>query len=107
MSEHLSMEIVAGATNITVRLIGEVDMASKDMLEEAMTQLGVEPRNLIIDLRGVSFMDSMGLSMLVRVHQVCEANGGTLTVRTPQPPVRRLFALTGVDAQLTIVDEDQ
>src|SRR6266545_3954381 len=57
----MSLEVISGADSITVLVIGDVDRASTDLLEEAMAQLGGEPRRLVIDLQGVTFLDSMGL----------------------------------------------
>lgn len=103
MATPMSLEIVSGADSITVLVIGDVDMASKDLLEKAMSQLGGEPRNLVIDLRSVTFIDSMGLGMLLRVHHTCHDNGGSLVVASPSDQVRRLLKLTEMDQVLTIV----
>ena len=64
---------------------------------------GVEPRNLVIDLRGVTFLDSTGLNMLVGFHYKCERNGGSLKVMAPPPEVVRLFEITGLDQILSVV----
>jgi anti-anti-sigma factor len=100
----MSLEFVSEAETITVRVAGDVDLASGGLLEEAMAQLGDEPRSLVVDLRGVSFIDSTGIRMLLRVHHACEANGGSLVVAAPSKAVRQLFDLAKVHEVITIVD---
>lgn len=78
-------------------------MASKGELEDALAQLGVYNRNLEVDLRGVTFMDSTGLNMLVRLHDQTTRNGVALTLVAPPEHVRRLFEIAGVDGVLTII----
>lgn len=102
MATPVSLEIVSGADSVTVVVVGDVDMASKDLFEEAVTQLSVEARNLVVDLRGVTFIDAMGLNMLVQIHQICAANGGTLIVSASSEPVRRLLEITKLHEVLTI-----
>jgi anti-anti-sigma factor len=102
--QGLSLEVTRNADAVTVRISGDVDLASKERLEEAIGRLGPEARFLIFDLAGVTFMSSTGINMLVRVHNLCEANGGSLVVAAPSEPVRRVLALTGIDQHLTIAD---
>jgi anti-anti-sigma factor len=99
----MSLEIACGADSTTVVVVGDVDMASTDLFEEAMDRLGSELRKLVVDLGGVTFIDSTGLSMLVRLHRACVANGGSLVVVAPSEPARRLFEISKVDEVLTIV----
>ena len=103
MPAPLSLEISASSTATIVRVAGEIDLDTKDDLEDALAQLGVTPRYLDVDLGEVTFIDSSGLQMLMRMHRVCQASGGVLTIRRPSPSVRSLFDVAGVNATLTIV----
>jgi anti-sigma B factor antagonist len=84
---------------------GELDLASSAALDEELTkvaQSGVA--QVIIDLRELEFMDSTGLSTLVKAHQRAEEAGQDLgLVRGPQQ-VQRLLSLTGVEERLTFAD---
>ena len=102
MTSPMSLEIACGADSTTVVVAGDVDMGSKALFEEAMDHLGPEVGKLVVDLSGVTFIDSTGLSMLVRLHRACIANGGSLVVADPSEPVRRLFEISKVDEVLTI-----
>jgi anti-anti-sigma factor len=103
MARPMSLEIVSGADSITVFVVGEVDLASEGLLEEAVSLLGDEPVKLIVDLCGVTFLDSMGLNMLVRVHAICARNGGSLIVASPSDHVRQLLKLSRVDEVVQVM----
>lgn len=103
MATPMSLEIVSGGDSVTVHVTGEVDLASKHLLEEALANLGVEPRNLMVDLRGVTFIDSMGLAMLLRIDRLCTANGGSLALAAPSENVRKLLKMAQLDEVLTIL----
>jgi len=62
---------------------------------------------LIIDLRALDFMDSTGLSVLVRAHQRTEEQGRQLAMVKGPQQVQRLLSLTGVADRLTLVDSPE
>jgi len=59
-------------------------------------------RTVTLDMAQVAFIDSTGLSVLVRVKQMADAHGIELVLRAPQPQARRLLELTGLAERLTI-----
>jgi anti-anti-sigma factor len=62
---------------------------------------------VVVDLRQLDFMDSTGLSVLVRAHQRATENGKRFgVVRGPQQ-VQRLLSLTGVADRLTLADSPE
>ncbi len=95
-----------GVPLLSVR--GELDLASSPALEEQFEQaLAEAPSLLIIDLRELEFMDSTGLSVLIRAHQRTQEAGHRLAIVNGSRQVRRLLSLTGVADRLTIVDDPQ
>jgi anti-sigma B factor antagonist len=95
-----------GAPLLSVR--GELDLASSPALEEQFEQaLAETPALVIIDLRELEFMDSTGLSVLIRAHQRTQEAGQRLAIVNGSRQVRRLLSLTGVADRLTIVDDPQ
>jgi anti-sigma B factor antagonist len=91
-----------------VAVSGELDLASSPALQEELDRVAAsDARMLIIDLRELDFMDSTGLSVLVRAHQRAEEQGRELAmVRGPQQ-VQRLLTLTGVSDRLTVIDSPE
>jgi anti-sigma B factor antagonist len=81
----------------TLAVEGEVDLASAPALKSAMSaRLGAGNTALVLELSGVTHMDSTGLSVLVGIHRRLPA-GGRIAIAGAQANVRALFELTGLD----------
>lgn len=92
-----------GGTVIAVS--GELDLASSPALEKRLDEVfGSDAELVILDLRELEFMDSTGLSVLIRAHQTAEAGERRLSVVKGPPQVQRLLTLTGVGERLAVVD---
>ena len=87
---------------------GELDLASGPELEAELDQItGPETKLVVIDLRHLDFMDSTGLSILVRAHQRLAAEGCELGLVRGSQQVQRLLDLTGVAERLQLVDSPE
>jgi anti-sigma B factor antagonist len=85
---------------------GELDIASAPELEQALDQVRPELTKLVVvDLRELQFMDSTGLSIIVRAHQRLAEHGCELTLTEGPPQVQRLLDLTGVADRLRLGSE--
>jgi anti-sigma B factor antagonist len=98
-----------GATRL--RLSGELDLSCGERFEEVVRQelvLVLEQTHpvLIIDLSAVTFIDSSGIRMLLGVWRESQSNGFALQVVPGGDQVQRVFALTGTDKVLPLVDSD-
>jgi anti-sigma B factor antagonist len=85
-----------------------LDIFTARSLEDAV--LGLEdakPELVVIDLTGVSFIDSTGLSVLLTASQRAREQGRRLVVVRPPLPALRVFTLTRVDAGMECVDDPQ
>ena len=67
---------------------------------EAMTRSGAN--RIIVDMGGVTFMDSTGLATLIRFMKQCRVAGGDLCLANLHQPVRIIFELTRLDSAFTI-----
>lgn len=81
--------------------IGELDIASVERFEDAIAKS--EGQSVIVDLRGVEFMDSMGLSALVRAADAKASPGAGLKVIPGPRCVDRLFELTSTRPRIQFV----
>lgn len=60
------------------------------------------PRRVLIDLSGVTFIDSVGLGMLIRSEEEARRNDAALVLRSPSDSVRRLLSITAMDRNFAI-----
>ena len=75
---------------------GELDLASAAELEDVACTRADGRADVILDLAGVSFVDSTGVRSLVRIAN--RAVPCHVILRGARPNVRRLFELTGIEA---------
>ena len=88
-----------------ISVSGELDLASSPALEEELQRVAKSgATTIVVDLAELEFMDSTGLSVLVRAHQRAEENGRRLGLVNGSQQVQRLLTLTGVADRLTLAD---
>ena len=70
---------------LRVAIVGEINHHSAASIREAIDEKILElcPKNLVLDLADVSFMDSSGLGLIMGRYQRMQELGGTLTVANP------------------------
>lgn len=64
-----------------------------------------DTREILVDLREVEFLDSIGLRSLVRAHHVALRGGVPLWVVRGGPAVTQVLRMTGLDVTLPLIDE--
>lgn len=86
---------------VVVRVQGELDLATEDRLRDALTVVLLqEPRAIVVDLAGVSFLDCAGVRALLEAHRGATSRGMTLAVRNPNPMVRCVLQIVDAAAPL-------
>jgi anti-sigma B factor antagonist len=87
---------------------GELDLAAVPMVAARLGELyDAGFRRLVLDLRGVTFLDVSGLRLVLRCARQSEAEGGAaFAVIAGPPPVQRVFAMTGTTAQVSFLGPD-
>jgi anti-sigma B factor antagonist len=81
---------------------GELDLATVVQLRAALDSIEQAVR-LALDLRGLSFIDSSGLHLLVALHHRAQREGFQLTIVMPPPPADRAIELSGLALTLPFV----
>jgi anti-anti-sigma factor len=88
-----------------IRLHGEFDISCEDaFFEEVGRTLDSETSSLIVDLRGLDFMDSTGLRVLLTLDNLARQDGFEFTVFCGNGIVSRILSETGLDDVLPVVD---
>jgi anti-anti-sigma factor len=88
-----------------IELGGELDLAAKPTLDEALTT-ALEPgpvATVFVDFSQVTFADSTTVTWLLQADGSVQARGGRLITVAGPGRVRDLLQMTGVDKHLTVV----
>jgi anti-sigma B factor antagonist len=87
-----------GGNAFVVTVTGEADMHSVPELDRALQGVvGLGGTAVVVDLAGVTFIDSTALETLLRHHSQFESRGGELLIVTQDRRVLRTFEITGLD----------
>ena len=101
----LSIETSAqGDRTFVIALRGDVDYTTVHQFREEVSALlaAGTVRNLVVDLAGVSFLDSTGVGTLVVASRICADCGVRMPLRRVNPFIARLFAVLGVSEVLGV-----
>ena len=81
------------------RLTGEIDHHNAKELRTELDRfiMTVQPRELAIDLGGITFMDSSGIGLIMGRSKLMKECGGKLEVLNPQPYIKRVMKLAGIE----------
>jgi anti-anti-sigma factor len=89
--------------HVVVALRGELDVSTAPELRERLSAiLARDPASLILDLSGLEFMDSTGISVLVAAEQRADPRGWTFSLAGPQKLVGRVLSITSLDRYFRI-----
>jgi anti-sigma B factor antagonist len=85
-------------------LEGEIDLHVSSRLERSLaSMIKKRPRHVVVDLSGVTFIDSSGLAVLIHAMQDVEKYGGKLTLAGIKDNVRLIFEMARLD-QVFLID---
>ena len=97
--EEFGVESVLNGDRATVSVRGELDLATKPVLVEALAAVVAGgARHVVVDMSGVSFVDSTGLAAILEARRV----GASITLRNPVGRVRKLLELVLRQATLAL-----
>jgi anti-sigma B factor antagonist len=97
--------VVDECTPPRVRLVGELDLTSRDVCEMALTPLCGVPNRVEVDCSELTFIDSTGLAVLLQMHRAVTDAGGSLELLQPSRMLVKLLEMTGLDALLPVLDD--
>ena len=103
MPRSFTVQLQLRADAALIVVSGELDIASAPQLEQTLDQINPELTKLVVvDLRELEFMDSTGLSIIVRAHHRLAESDCELTLVKGPPQVQRLLDLTGVSDRVRL-----
>jgi anti-sigma B factor antagonist len=89
---------------VIVRLMGELDLYNAHVVREALLdQAAKGPERLVVDLSGVTFIDSTGLGVLIEARTALE-NRRAFLLAAPGLETRRALEISGLDRHFAVHD---
>ena len=98
---------LCGAGDALIALSGELDLSGASALDEEIESLsrraGIE--RVVLDLRGLEFLDSSGLRVVALAERRLSAGGRSLVLVRGNQNVQRVFEITRMVERLEFVDD--
>jgi anti-sigma B factor antagonist len=103
----LGVSVATGADPglTTIAVSGDLDLSTAPELERSLLAAQTDARAVVLDLRGLSFMDSSGLRVILAADARARAHQARLILVPGPPGVQRVFHLTLLDRRLEFVED--
>ena len=102
---NLSLETSLAGRAAAIALTGELDLAGAAALEQELARLDAQTAAVVLDLRGVGFMDSSGLRVIAVSSERARESGRRLALVPGTDQVMRVFEITRMRERLDFVDD--
>lgn len=102
----LEVETRRGDGLAQVVLRGELDLSTVEKVESELGALEAgDDKLLVLDLSGLTFLDSTGLRLMVTTDQRARKEARRLVIVKGPETVQRVFSITKLDEALEMVDD--
>ncbi len=98
-SQPFAVEVIPGPAAWVVRVAGELDLATVPDLDACLVALD---DNVVVDLAGLTYIDSTGIAAIIRGHKRAVKRGRSFVLRSPTAPVVKVLEITCLDRVFTI-----
>jgi anti-anti-sigma factor len=103
--EPFRLEERRNGDRTVVAVHGELDLATVGELRARLDALRAERRPTVLDLDGLSFMDSTGIRLVLQCTQDGADTGWSFAITRGSSAVRRVFEATRIEDRLPYADE--
>lgn len=91
---------------VHLTLEGRLDFAGTQAIEQSFAfATTVRAANIVVDLADVTFLASIGIRLLITSARGQANRGGKLVLAAPQPLVREVLEIAGIDQLIPIADD--
>ncbi len=96
-------EIIKTENEITVKPGRNIIASLADEFRAELHALVQEkPDQITIDMTGVEMVDSVGIGVMIAVHNSLTKNGGTLKIKNADKNIRNLFSTMRLDRHFSV-----
>ena len=93
-------------TQVHLQLQGDLDLYNAPAFDDALVEVeGEKWPTIVLDLRGLDFLDSMALRLIMRTQARAQQDGRRLVIVRGPAFLDRVLKLSGLTEHLEIVDE--
>ncbi|MFJ6086757.1 STAS domain-containing protein [Streptomyces sp. NPDC092369] len=98
MTEDLALRTRATTAGAVIELTGDLDHHTAPQVRAALAGLGLRPGGqLVLDLEGVTFCDSTGITVLIAARNHALAADATIALAAVPERVTRIFRMVGLE----------
>jgi anti-anti-sigma factor len=91
VGEPVRIEVTSTGGAVEVHLHGDVDLAAENLIIGLITDLCEHRQPVVVDMSGVTFLDSTGVRILLLSHRTCTEADVTFSIRALTPEVRAVL----------------
>jgi anti-anti-sigma factor len=91
---------------VIASILGEIDLSNAALIGREFTQIPNRALGLVVDIRGVEYLDSTAIALLYELHLRLERRGQQLVIVVPSAgSTRRVLELAAFDKQASLAEE--
>lgn len=106
MYHDLDVSFDVVGSSVVIQADGEIDLGTADRLDGLVREVldgQFDPKTIVLDMSGVRFLATAGLTLLKNVQEQCASDGIVLWIVAGSRAVTRPLALTGLTASITVL----
>jgi anti-sigma B factor antagonist len=104
----LTVQVCREGATVFVQVAGELDLAAEEPLGELLDALSAQDgvKCLIADFRPVTFLDSSGLRLLLKIEMQSRGDDFDFALIPPHGPAAQALKISGVDKLIKMRESD-
>lgn len=100
----MNIDIIKGETNVFVKLIGELDTPTSNLIQPQIDELlAIKDKNYVIDCTELEYIASSGLRQLLSLLKSARASNQTIVLTNVMPRVMTVFKISNFDKLFQII----
>lgn len=102
MSKFIEASIDMDDDCIKLKISGEIDLNTIEVLEPKLEKMLKENKDILIDMENVKFIDSTGLGILVKLYKEQKLKNKKVTIINTKVNVRKIFKITCMEEMFNL-----